>query len=132
MKNDFGSYLKSVRKSLGLSLRDLESRTGISNPYLSQLERGKRTGMSCETMSRLADALGARADKMFLEFYNRREKPLDTAGEVASNEGARITQQGEGSLFLKGRARVGCDLFLFGRPRRDPRRPRPCGRPFFL
>jgi transcriptional regulator with XRE-family HTH domain len=33
-----GETLKAARISMGLSLRDVEARTGISNGYLSQLE----------------------------------------------------------------------------------------------
>ena len=36
----FGTYLRSQRKLARLSLRQLEVLTSISNPYLSQIERG--------------------------------------------------------------------------------------------
>jgi HTH-type transcriptional regulator, competence development regulator len=36
-----GPFLAATRKSQKLSLRDVESETGISNAYLSQLETGK-------------------------------------------------------------------------------------------
>ncbi len=39
---DFGAYIKSVRDALGLSLREVEERTGqmVKNGYLSQIEKG--------------------------------------------------------------------------------------------
>lgn len=42
MKNSFGELLKELRGNLHLSLRDVEKETGISNSYLSQLERNER------------------------------------------------------------------------------------------
>lgn len=36
-----GEFLQSARERKGLSLREVEKATGISNPYLSQVEKGK-------------------------------------------------------------------------------------------
>lgn len=36
-----GPYLKQLRESQGLSLRDVQSKAGISNAFLSQIESGK-------------------------------------------------------------------------------------------
>ncbi|SRR6266699_1548404 len=40
-KLTLGTYLKSLREATGLSLRDIEEKTDISNAFLSQLESGK-------------------------------------------------------------------------------------------
>lgn len=40
-EDKLGPYLAAVRKQRGLTLREVEAATGISNPYLSQLENGK-------------------------------------------------------------------------------------------
>ncbi len=37
----FGAYLKQLRETQGLSLRDVQSKTEISNAFLSQIESGK-------------------------------------------------------------------------------------------
>jgi len=37
----YGDFLKAARKAKGLTLREVEETTGISNAYLSQLESGK-------------------------------------------------------------------------------------------
>jgi transcriptional regulator with XRE-family HTH domain len=51
---DFGPYLRSARERKGLSLRAVEEATGISNPYLSQLESGKVRQPSPVVLHKLA------------------------------------------------------------------------------
>lgn len=41
MTKTLGKYLQAAREKKGLTLRAVERATGISNPYLSQLESGK-------------------------------------------------------------------------------------------
>ncbi|MHA1251870.1 MAG: helix-turn-helix domain-containing protein [Candidatus Helarchaeota archaeon] len=53
MKN-FGENLKKIRKKLELSLRDVETETGISNAYLSQLENNKIKNPSPKILYKLA------------------------------------------------------------------------------
>jgi len=50
------SPLKLWREHRGLTQQELADRTGISKPYLSQLETGKRTG-TIETLAAIARAL---------------------------------------------------------------------------
>ncbi|MGA8810555.1 MAG: helix-turn-helix transcriptional regulator [Thermoanaerobaculia bacterium] len=50
--------LRSVRGSASLSLRQVEKLTGISNPYLSQLENGHTTNPSPHVLAKLARAYG--------------------------------------------------------------------------
>lgn len=49
-----GAYLKSLRESKGVTLRDVEGATGVSNSLLSQIETGKVTEPSFRTMVKLA------------------------------------------------------------------------------
>ena len=49
-----GEFLKERRKLCGLTLRDVESQTKISNAYLSQLENGKRKDPHVGVLRRLA------------------------------------------------------------------------------
>ena len=53
----FGQRLRSLREKSQLSTRALAARAGISQPYLSQLERGL-SSPSMVTTYRLAEALG--------------------------------------------------------------------------
>ena len=56
-----GAFLHDLRKAredAGLSLTDLEKRTGIDKATLSRLETGKQTNPTIETLSRYAAAVG--------------------------------------------------------------------------
>ena len=50
--------LRKAREDAGLSLTDLEKRTGIDKATLSRLETGKQTNPTIETLSRYAAAVG--------------------------------------------------------------------------
>ena len=53
---DLGSFIREQRASARLSLRRLSELAGISNPYLSQIERGLRRP-SAEILQQIAKAL---------------------------------------------------------------------------
>jgi len=55
MKTNLGNKLQQVRKLKSFSLRDVEAKTGISNAYLSQLERGDANNPSPKKLKLLAD-----------------------------------------------------------------------------
>lgn len=54
----FSKYLKSLRDASGYTLRQVQKETGISNTYVSNLENGKKTSPSIETISALARVYG--------------------------------------------------------------------------
>jgi transcriptional regulator with XRE-family HTH domain len=54
-----GPYLKSARKSLGLSLREVEAKTGVTNGYLSQIENQLIAKPSPNVLFQLAELYGA-------------------------------------------------------------------------
>jgi len=56
---DVMSVLKAAREASGLSLRDVEERTGINKSNLSLLENGKGNP-TLETVRRIAEAIGRR------------------------------------------------------------------------
>jgi len=61
---DLGGFIKSHREGANLSLRRLADRAGISNPYLSQIERGLRKP-SAEILKRLSRALSISAETLY-------------------------------------------------------------------
>src|ERR1044072_6866646 len=60
-----GDYLKEQRTQSRLSLRQLAEQAGVSNPYLSQIERGLRRP-SAEVLQQLAKALRISAAQLFV------------------------------------------------------------------
>lgn len=61
---EIGDFLKTQRKRHGLTLRQVEEKTGISNSYLSQVERGKRTP-SPDVLGRLAPVYGIAVSELW-------------------------------------------------------------------
>ena len=60
-----GEYLREQRVSAQLSLRQLAEQAGVSNPYLSQIERGLRRP-SAEVLQQLAKALRISAETLYV------------------------------------------------------------------
>jgi transcriptional regulator with XRE-family HTH domain len=60
-----GDYLKEQRVTARLSLRQLSEQAGVSNPYLSQIERGLRRP-SAEVLSQIAKALRISAEQLYV------------------------------------------------------------------
>jgi len=60
-----GDYLKEQRLASRLSLRQLADRAGVSNPYLSQIERGLRKP-SAEVLNQLAKALHISSEQLYV------------------------------------------------------------------
>ena len=60
-----GDYIKEQRTAARLSLRQLAEQAGVSNPYLSQIERGLRKP-SAEVLQQIAKALRISADQLYV------------------------------------------------------------------
>jgi transcriptional regulator with XRE-family HTH domain len=58
MGKSFGEFLRSLRESRGLTLRQVEARVRVSNAYLSQIERGERGIPNLKILKKLAEAYG--------------------------------------------------------------------------
>ena len=61
-----GDFLKEQRQASALSLRQLADLAGVSNPYLSQIERGLRKP-SAEVLNQLAKALRISAEQLYVQ-----------------------------------------------------------------
>jgi transcriptional regulator with XRE-family HTH domain len=62
---DLGSFIRDLRRNARISLRQLAEQAGVSNPYLSQIERGLRKP-SAEVLAQLASALRVSTPMMYL------------------------------------------------------------------
>ena len=62
---NLGEYIREQRSSANVSLRQLAKLAGVSNPYLSQIERGLRKP-SAEILQQLAKALRISAETLYV------------------------------------------------------------------
>ena len=62
---DIGSFIRTQREAAEVSVRQLAERAGVSNPYLSQIERGLRKP-SAEVLSQIAKALRLSAEVLYV------------------------------------------------------------------
>ncbi|MGW1211264.1 helix-turn-helix domain-containing protein [Streptomyces sp. NPDC002499] len=62
---NLGEYLRDQRRTAQLSLRQLADAAGVSNPYLSQIERGLRKP-SAEVLQQVAKALRISAETLYV------------------------------------------------------------------
>lgn len=65
LPRDIGAFIRDLRKNARISLRQLAEQAGVSNPYLSQIERGLRKP-SAEVLAQLAGALRVSTPLMYL------------------------------------------------------------------
>ena len=76
--SDLGAFIRQQRERSAMSLRKLAEAAGISNPYLSQIERGLRKP-SAEILKSIARALSIRAEALY-----ERAGLLEGTGAIAS------------------------------------------------
>src|ERR687889_2051457 len=80
---ELGEFIREQRSSSRLSLRRLSELAGISNPYLSQIERGLRKP-SAEILQQIAKALRISAETLYVRagILEDREGDHDLAREI--------------------------------------------------
>jgi HTH-type transcriptional regulator, competence development regulator len=91
-------YLRSARQRLGVSLREVENATGVSNAYLSQLEGGKIKSPSPALLQKLSDYLKlSYADVLELAGHPvpRKAKREDGQMLLASRVGSITSEEAE-------------------------------------
>jgi transcriptional regulator with XRE-family HTH domain len=72
--DDIGGYIRSQRENAKVSLRQLARTAGVSNPYLSQIERGLRTP-SAEILQQIARGLRISAEALYVRAGILEERP---------------------------------------------------------
>jgi transcriptional regulator with XRE-family HTH domain len=78
---DLGTFIRDQRRNARLSLRKLSEAAGISNPYLSQIERGLRKP-SAEILQSIAKGLRISAETLY-ERAGLLDERLDATDLVA-------------------------------------------------
>jgi transcriptional regulator with XRE-family HTH domain len=81
--HDLGEFIREQRRVARLSLRKLSDMAGISNPYLSQIERGLRKP-SAEILQQIAKALRISAETLYVRagILEERDEQHDLVGEI--------------------------------------------------
>ncbi|MBY6367169.1 helix-turn-helix domain-containing protein [Rhodococcoides corynebacterioides] len=72
--SDIGSFIRSQRESAQVSLRQLAQTAGVSNPYLSQIERGLRKP-SAEVLASIAKGLRVSSEVLYVRAGLLEERP---------------------------------------------------------
>ena len=80
---ELGRFIRDQRASARLSLRKLSTLAGISNPYLSQIERGLRRP-SAEILQAIAKALRISAETLYVKagILEERTDAVDIASTI--------------------------------------------------
>ena len=69
-----GAYIREQREQARISLRQLAQATGVSNPYLSQIERGLRKP-SADILQQLAKGLRISAEALYVQAGFLEDRP---------------------------------------------------------
>jgi transcriptional regulator with XRE-family HTH domain len=80
---ELGEFIREQRAGARLSLRRLSDMAGISNPYLSQIERGLRKP-SAEILQQIAKALRISAETLYIRagILEERHTDHDLVGDI--------------------------------------------------
>jgi transcriptional regulator with XRE-family HTH domain len=88
---NLGDYIREQRSTAQISLRQLAKTAGVSNPYLSQIERGLRKP-SAEILQQIAKALRISAEALYVqagildERYGDSDVPTAVLGDPGITE----------------------------------------------
>ena len=97
--NSIGGYIREQREQAKISMRQLAQSAGVSNPYLSQIERGLRRP-SAEVLQQIAKAMRISAESLYVRagIVN----PADGVGgsvELAVLGDTKLTERQKQSLL---------------------------------
>jgi transcriptional regulator with XRE-family HTH domain len=89
-----GEYIREQRSASDISLRQLAKLAGVSNPYLSQIERGLRKP-SAEILQQIAKALRISAEALYVQagILEHREGSGQVADAVLTDDGLNERQK---------------------------------------
>ncbi|WGL53069.1 helix-turn-helix transcriptional regulator [Nocardioides sp. BP30] len=94
-----GEYLREQRVAAQLSLRQLADQAGVSNPYLSQIERGLRKP-SAEVLQQIAKALRISAEQVYVRAgILDPDEDRGSSVELAVLADSRLTERQKRSLL---------------------------------
>ena len=89
---DLGGFIRDLRRNARISLRQLAEQAGVSNPYLSQIERGLRKP-SAEVLAQLAGALRVSTPLMYLRAGLLDREGHDVLAAIAADGDLTVAQK---------------------------------------
>lgn len=91
---DLGEYLREQRQGAKLTLRQLAEAAGVSNPYLSQIERGVRRP-SAEVLQQIAKGLRISAEALYVRagMLDERIDQVEVRAAILSDSGLTERQK---------------------------------------
>src|ERR1700758_1053756 len=72
-----GDYIREQREQARISVRQLAQQAGVSNPYLSQIERGLRKP-SADILQQIAKGLRISAEALYVQAGILEDRPADS------------------------------------------------------
>jgi transcriptional regulator with XRE-family HTH domain len=87
-----GDYIREQRQRAKVSLRQLADATGVSNPYLSQIERGLRKP-SAEILQQIAKGLRISAEALYVQAGILDDREADTDVQAAIRADAWLSER---------------------------------------
>lgn len=95
---DLGGFIREQRDQAQMSLRQLAQAAGVSNPYLSQVERGLRNP-SAEILGRIAQGLRISAETLYVQAGILDERAGDATVTTAIAADATLTERQRATLL---------------------------------
>ena len=92
MAHSIGDYIKQQREQAKISLRQLAEQAGVSNPYLSQVERGLRKP-SAEMLQQIAKGLRISAEALYVQAGILEDRPGDSGVRAALMTDPHLTER---------------------------------------
>lgn len=90
--NQLGEFIKEQRDMAKVSLRQLSELAEVSNPYLSQIERGLRKP-SADILQQIAKGLRISAETLYVKAGLMAQTPTDRTVENAIFGDVRLTER---------------------------------------
>jgi len=90
--NAIGAYIREQREQAKISMRQLAQAAGVSNPYLSQVERGLRKP-SADILAQIAKGLRISAEALYVQAGILEDKPGETTVTDAIKADTEITER---------------------------------------
>jgi transcriptional regulator with XRE-family HTH domain len=90
--NSIGEYIREQREQAKISMRQLAQSAGVSNPYLSQIERGLRKP-SADILQQIAKGLRISAEALYVQAGILEDRPADSGVRSALLADADLSER---------------------------------------